>query len=62
MYIHITFKERERIGILKAQGLSTPFIARRLGRDPTTVAGDAPVVAGLGQVSPSGWQNAARSG
>jgi len=37
MYTHITFRERERIGILRARGLHAPSIARRLGRDPTTI-------------------------
>lgn len=37
MYVHIGFRERERIGLLKAQGMKSPSIARMLGRDPTTV-------------------------
>lgn len=37
MYKHISFKERERIGLLKAAGIKVPGIAKRLGRDPTTI-------------------------
>lgn len=37
MYRHITLKERECIGLLRAAGTRVPSIARRLGRDPTTV-------------------------
>ena len=37
MYSHITFAERERIGLLMASGLKAPAIATVLGRDPTTV-------------------------
>lgn len=37
MYTHITWNERERIGLMKASGMKVPGIAQRLGRDPTTV-------------------------
>lgn len=37
MYTHLSFRERERIGLLRARGLKAAAIARRLGRDPTTV-------------------------
>lgn len=37
MYTHITFPEREQIGLLKASGMSIPAIAARLGRNPTTI-------------------------
>ena len=37
MYTHINFVEREHIGLLRAAGLKIPTIARRLGRDPTTI-------------------------
>lgn len=37
MYTHISFKQRERIGLLKAAGFKAPAIAQKLGRDPTTV-------------------------
>lgn len=37
MYTHIDSFERERIGLLKAGGVKIPAIARRLGRDPTTI-------------------------
>ena len=37
MYVHIGFRERERIAILRAEGLKPPQIARLLGRDPTTI-------------------------
>jgi transposase, IS30 family len=37
MYAHITFRERERIGLLRAARKKVPEIARRLGRDPTTI-------------------------
>ncbi len=37
MYTHIRSHERERIGLLKAAGMKVSDIARRLGRDPTTV-------------------------
>lgn len=37
MYTHIDFHERERIGLLKASGMKICDIARRLGRDPTTI-------------------------
>lgn len=37
MYTHISFRERERIGLLKAGRKTIPEIAQRLGRDPTTI-------------------------
>jgi len=37
MYTHISFPERERIGLLKASGMKTSLIARKLGRDPTSI-------------------------
>jgi transposase, IS30 family len=37
MYGHISFRERERIGILQARGMKVPSIAQVLGRDPTTI-------------------------
>jgi len=37
MYTHIDSLERERIGLLKASGMKVPTIARKLGRDPTTL-------------------------
>ena len=37
MYTHITALERERIGLLKASGISTDRIAKKLDRDPTTI-------------------------
>jgi IS30 family transposase len=37
MYVHIGFRERERIGLLKARRIRIPAIARILGRDPTTI-------------------------
>jgi IS30 family transposase len=37
MYVHIGFQERERIGLLKAQGMKAAAISRILGRDPTTI-------------------------
>lgn len=37
MYTHITYIERERIGLWKASSLKTSTIARKLGRDPTTI-------------------------
>jgi len=37
MYTHISFREREKIGLLKATGKKVPEIAQRLGRDPTTI-------------------------
>lgn len=37
MYTQITFTERERIGLLRAQGLKAPEIATRVRRDPTTI-------------------------
>lgn len=37
MYTHITSLERERISLLKAQRMKLPQIAKRLGRDPTTI-------------------------
>lgn len=37
MYRHISFRERERIGLLRAERKKIPDIARRLGRDPTTI-------------------------
>jgi IS30 family transposase len=37
MYTHISDIERERISLLKARWIKIPEIARRLGRDPTTV-------------------------
>ena len=37
MHTHISFRERERIGLLKAYHKTIPDIARMLGRDPTTI-------------------------
>lgn len=37
MYTHIGSLERERIGLMKASGTKIAAIARRLGRDPTTI-------------------------
>ena len=37
MYTHITFREREQIGLLRAARGKVPEIAKRLGRDPTTI-------------------------
>jgi len=37
MYTHISFRERERIGLLKAGYTKVPDIARILNRDPTTI-------------------------
>lgn len=37
MYTHVSFREREKIGLLKAGRKKVPEIARALGRDPTTV-------------------------
>lgn len=36
-YRHLSFRERERIGLLKAGRKNVPEIAKRLGRDPTTI-------------------------
>jgi len=37
MYTQLTHCEREQIGILKAQRLSSTAIGARLGRDPSTI-------------------------
>jgi IS30 family transposase len=37
MYSHISFRERERIGLMRAARRKVPEIAKRLGRDPTTI-------------------------
>lgn len=37
MYTHISFVEREQIGLLKAGGMNIPHIAMKLGRDPTSI-------------------------
>lgn len=37
MYTHIDSLERERTGLLRAGGMKIPAIARRLGRDSTTI-------------------------
>jgi len=37
MYTHISFRERERIGMLKASHKKVSKIERMLGRDPTTI-------------------------
>jgi len=37
MYTHISRIERERIGLLKAGGMRIPHIAKKLGRDPTSI-------------------------
>lgn len=37
MHTHISFRERERIGLLKAGRGTVPDVARILGRDPTTI-------------------------
>jgi IS30 family transposase len=37
MYTHITHIEREHIGLLKAGRMKIPVIAKKLGRDPTTI-------------------------
>jgi IS30 family transposase len=36
-YSHLSFAERERIAVLRADGLSWRAIARRLGRDPSAI-------------------------
>jgi IS30 family transposase len=37
MYTHVSSRERERIGWLRAERKKVPVIARMLGRDPTTI-------------------------
>lgn len=37
MYTHLSFREREKIGLLRAARKKVPEIAQRLGRDPTTL-------------------------
>ncbi len=37
MYTHISSRERERIGLLRAERKKVPAIAHILGRDPTTI-------------------------
>jgi IS30 family transposase len=37
MYTHLSFQDRERIGLLRAGRNPVPSIAQRLGRDPTTI-------------------------
>src|SRR3989338_8960357 len=37
MYTHISFREREKIGLLRAARKKVPEIARRLNRDPTSI-------------------------
>lgn len=37
MYTHVSFRERERIGLLRAGRKKIPEIAKKLGRDPTTI-------------------------
>ena len=37
MYVHISFREREKISLLAARGIRAPSIARILGRDPTSI-------------------------
>jgi IS30 family transposase len=35
---YLSFREREEIAVLRAQGTGVRSIARRLGRDPSTIS------------------------
>jgi transposase-like protein len=65
---HLSFAEREEIAMLKGQGLGVREIARRLGRDPSTVSraaaqcgnpGRKARLPGLGRAVESGTAGAA---